>query len=61
MHSQEIHHPIIYKCCPWSITYRTKEKEKVYNELDDIIDKYDNTLSEYVYEKIWYELPETEK
>ena len=30
-------------------------------ELTDLIDKYDETLSEYVYEKIWFELPETEK
>ncbi len=29
-------------------------------ELNDIIDEYDSTLSEYVYEKIWFELPETE-
>lgn len=28
--------------------------------IDDIIDKYDSTLSEYVYEKIWFELPEKE-
>jgi hypothetical protein len=29
--------------------------------LDDLVDEYDSTLSEYVYEKIWFELPETEK
>ena len=28
--------------------------------LSDILNEYDSTLSEYVYEKIWFELPETE-
>lgn len=30
-------------------------------ELSELLDEYDTTLSEYVYEKIWFELPETEK
>ena len=29
--------------------------------IDDLIGDYDRTLSEYVYEKIWFELPDTEK
>ena len=29
-------------------------------DLDGLIDEYDATLSEYVYEKIWSELPDTE-
>ena len=29
--------------------------------LENLIDEYDATLSEYVYEKIWSELPEKEK
>ena len=36
-------------------------EEKQASELDDILDEYDATLSEYVYEKIWSELPDTEK
>lgn len=35
--------------------------KKVCNEVIDLIDDYERTLSEYVYEKIWFELPETEK
>ncbi|MCR4762090.1 MAG: ATP-binding protein [Lachnospiraceae bacterium] len=35
--------------------------KKKCKELTELIDEYDNTLSEYVYEKIWFELPETEK
>lgn len=30
-------------------------------KLDDLLEEYDSMLSEYVYEKIWFELPETEK
>jgi hypothetical protein len=30
-------------------------------DFDELISYYDSTLSEYVYEKIWFELPETEK
>ncbi len=30
-------------------------------DLYDLIDEYDATLSEYVYEKVWFELPDTEK
>lgn len=36
-------------------------EEKSCTSLDDIIIDYDRTLGEYVYEKIWYELPATEK
>ena len=36
-------------------------EEKQASELDDILDEYDATLSEYVYEKICSELPDTEK
>ena len=35
-------------------------ENKTAAELGDIIDEYDSTLSEYVYEKIWFKLPETE-
>ena len=31
------------------------------HEPEELLDEYDRTLSEYVYEKIWYELPETEE
>ncbi|MCR4990098.1 MAG: ATP-binding protein [Lachnospiraceae bacterium] len=41
--------------------YWDKIKErKSGNCLNDLLDEYDATLSEYVYEKIWSELPETE-
>ena len=36
-------------------------EDKSCNSLDEIISEYDQTLGEYVYEKIWYELPATEK
>ena len=36
-------------------------EEKKYTQIDDLINDYERTLSEYVYEKIWFELPETEK
>lgn len=35
-------------------------ENKAATEIGDIIDEYDSTLSEYVYEKIWFELPQTE-
>lgn len=35
--------------------------KKTCKEMIELIDEYDRTLSEYVYEKIWFELPETEK
>ncbi|MBO6299212.1 MAG: winged helix-turn-helix domain-containing protein, partial [Lachnospiraceae bacterium] len=31
------------------------------HEPEELLEEYDRTLSEYVYEKIWYELPETEE
>ena len=37
-----------------------KETKKC-REVEELINEYDLTLSEYVYEKIWYELPGTEK
>jgi hypothetical protein len=36
-------------------------EEKSCTGLDEIISDYDRTLGEYVYEKIWNELPATEK
>ena len=36
-------------------------EKKTCKKLEDLLDEYDNTLSEYVYEKIWFDLPDTEK
>jgi hypothetical protein len=41
----------------WEAASKSKKSVK----LDNLIDDYDSTLSEYVYEKIWFELPEMEK
>ena len=35
-------------------------EEKSCTKLEEIIDEYDSTLGEYVYEKIWFELPSKE-
>ena len=39
---------------------RSDNNTKAVN-IENLIDEYDSTLSEYVYEKIWSELPEKEK
>ncbi len=41
----------------WENIYQNKKGKKP----EDLIDEYDEMLSEYVYEKIWHELPEKEK
>ncbi len=38
---------------------RIQKKKKA--RLEDLIDEFDSILSEYVYEKIWFELPKTER